>query len=147
MSKIYSMKSKKKVIAYFVRHRNNQKEVLVFDHEGMPEAGTQVVGGTVEDGEDLKFALVREVEEESGLKISAENLKLLAETEYRRKDKEEINFRTYFVIDGEALADQWSHVVKSDGEDDGLQFNFYWMSFVEARSKLTGNFAECLHLI
>lgn len=76
------MNSKKKVIAYFIRLKNNQKEVLVFDHDGMPEAGTQVVGGTLEEG-----------------------------------------------------------------EDNGLKFNFYWLSFDDAKQRLTGNFAECLHLL
>jgi 8-oxo-dGTP pyrophosphatase MutT (NUDIX family) len=141
------MNSKKKVIAYFIRSKNHQKEVLVFDHEGMPEAGTQVVGGTLEDGEELKAALVREIKEESGLIIDVTELRFLAETIYKRKDKPEINYRTYFVIEGNELHESWSHQVVSDGEDNGLVFNFYWLSLAEAERKLTGNFSECLSLL
>jgi 8-oxo-dGTP pyrophosphatase MutT (NUDIX family) len=139
--------NKKKVIGYFYRTKNGEKEILVFDHLDMPEAGTQVIGGTVEEGEGLKSALVREVLEESGIVIKESDLQLLAETIYHRKDRNEINERTYFMIDGSRLKDNFTHKVISDGEDSGLIFVYYWLSFEKAKEILTGNFGECLNLI
>lgn len=138
---------KKKVIAYFYRTNNGTKEILVFDHLDMPEAGTQVIGGTVENNEDLRNALVREVFEESGIKINQADLNYLGETVYKRKDRDEINERTYFKIDGSRLEDNFTHKVISDGEDSGLIFVYYWLSFEKAKNLLTGNFGECLNLI
>lgn len=139
--------TKTKVLAYIYRQTNLVHELLVFDHEGMPEAGTQIVGGTVENGEELKAALAREILEEAGLKVSVDQMEMLSKTTYKRSDKPEINERTYFKIALNNLPDKWSHRVNSDGEDNGLIFNFYWLSFDAAKVILTGNFAECLHLI
>jgi ADP-ribose pyrophosphatase YjhB (NUDIX family) len=141
------MNRKKKVLAYFYRNIDGIKEVLVFDHQDMPEAGTQIVGGTVEANEDLKLALTREIFEEAGLSVEISELVFLAETVYKRKDRPEINQRSYFKISGEKLPNHWSHRVISDGEDNGLIFLFYWIPVDQAFEKLTGNFAECLHLI
>src|SRR5688572_19977399 len=57
-----------KVIIYVTRTgRDGADELLVFDHRDMPDAGTQVPAGTVEDGEAYPAAAVRELHEESGL--------------------------------------------------------------------------------
>ena len=136
------MKTKLKVISYIFR--NDENEILVFDHRGMPEAGTQVVGGTVESGEDFKAALAREILEESGLIINVDDMTPIGETTYHRKDKPEINQRHYFKIISHDLPASWSHTVKSDGEDNGLIFDFFWLTREEAKTKLTGNFGELL---
>ena len=136
------MKSKTKVISYIFR--KNASEVLVFDHRDFPEAGTQVVGGTVEPGEDLVLALHREIFEESGLDLDPAFFMKLGETSYHRKDIPEINHRHYYAIHGEDLPETWSHTVSSDGADDGMVFDFYWLSIDEARTILVGNFGELL---
>jgi ADP-ribose pyrophosphatase YjhB (NUDIX family) len=56
-----------KVLAYITRQHQVHTQLLVFDHHQMPEAGTQVPAGTVEEGEVIETALWREVEEEAGL--------------------------------------------------------------------------------
>lgn len=55
-----------RVAAYVIRVRT-VAELLVFDHVGMPEAGTQVPDGGVEPGEELASAVLREAAEETGL--------------------------------------------------------------------------------
>ena len=57
----------KKVVAYNTRG----DELLVFTHREFPEAGVQVPAGTVEEGETLDAAVLREVHEETGLPPTA----------------------------------------------------------------------------
>lgn len=52
-----------KVVAFILRERNGRQEILVFDH---PTAGTQIPAGTVEEGESLEAAVLRETKEETG---------------------------------------------------------------------------------
>lgn len=59
---------KKKVHAYVTREKEGAMQLLVFKHRDTPEAGIQVPGGTVDEGETLKAAILREVQEESGLR-------------------------------------------------------------------------------
>lgn len=138
------MVTKEKVIAYIFRIKNLNKELLVFEHHHMPDAGIQVVGGTVELGENLKQALIREIFEEAGLLFDEREIEEIGKTTYQRKDREEINLRTYFKINGEKLPDKFSHLVQSDGEDNGLIFNYFWINFEDAERILTGNFYELL---
>jgi 8-oxo-dGTP pyrophosphatase MutT (NUDIX family) len=142
--------TKKKVIAYILRrakHLSYGNELLVFEHEPQYSAGIQVVGGTVEPGEDLLAAVEREVLEESGLKISHEKWTFLGESFYHRKDLPEINHRHYFMTYIQDAPDRWEHRVLSKGEDHNMTFSFYWLHFDEATHCLTGNFAELLPLI
>jgi 8-oxo-dGTP diphosphatase len=67
---LYFSNMKEKVYAYIVK----DNRLLVFRHTHFPEAGLQVLGGTVEHGEPLDEAVLREAAEESGL----EGLKLVA---------------------------------------------------------------------
>ena len=134
---------KKKVICYFLRQNNGERELLVFNHRDYPESGTQVIGGTVEEGEILEETMKREIFEEAGLKIHLTDLRFLGVSEYQRKDRPEINERTYYMLDQQScLPDYWEHTVKSDGEDDGMVFCFYWISVKRAKDILTGNFHE-----
>ncbi len=139
------MKSKIKVLAYITRTKNSKKEVLVFTHRDFPEAGLQVVGGTVDPGEDLIGALLREIKEEAGLKFAPSDIKKkLGETSYQRRDIPEINHRHYFEIHTLNLPDIWAHTVHSSGADNGLVFDFFWMETALAKSSLTGQMGELL---
>ncbi len=60
------MREIQKSVALVVREFDQHFELLVFDH---PNAGTQVVKGTVERGESPEQAVIRELEEESGLVV------------------------------------------------------------------------------
>ncbi|MFX1284201.1 MAG: NUDIX domain-containing protein [Promethearchaeota archaeon] len=60
-----------KVTAFITRNKKEKNELLLFIH---PNAGIQIPAGTVEKGETVKEALMREVTEETGLKkISIRN--------------------------------------------------------------------------
>ena len=133
---------KTKVLAYI--YRFNQTEILVFDQDD-PLAGTQVVCGTVDSGEDLITALLREIKEESGLQfLSHDIVKKVGETQYLRKDKPELNLRHFYQFEGDHLPEKWNHIVLSDGEDNGFQFHFYWLTCSVARSRLAGEMGQLL---
>ncbi|MFC9439208.1 NUDIX domain-containing protein [Nocardia sp. NPDC057030] len=108
-----------RVAAYVIRCRT-LPELLVFDHVGMPEAGTQIPAGGVRPGEDLERAVLREVAEETGLldvyvvnQIAVENRPHPLTHQPRRT--------TYFHLHAStATADAWIHQV--DGDDHGLTF-------------------------
>ena len=139
------MKLKNKVLAYIIRTKDFKTEVLVFTHRDYPEAETQVIGGTVDPGEDLIGALLREIFEESGLKlVKADIEKKLGETRYQRKDIPEINHRHYFLIHKNDLPDSWAHTVHSSGADNGMVFEFFWMKTQDAKVTLTGQMGELL---
>jgi 8-oxo-dGTP diphosphatase len=57
-----------RVLCYITRAR---KDILVFEHtEDYPDAGIQVPGGGVEEGEAYEQAALRECFEETGLQLS-----------------------------------------------------------------------------
>ncbi len=141
-----SITTKTKVLVYVHRDCNAKLEVLVFDQVD-PKAGTQIIGGTVEAGEDLSEALHRELFEEAGITCHIVDLIPVGQTQYQRKDKPELNLRHYYKLEGSHLEDEWEHTVESNGSDDGLVFKFYWLDIPAARLKLAGNMGELLDLI
>jgi 8-oxo-dGTP pyrophosphatase MutT (NUDIX family) len=61
-----------RVAAYVIRHSQSEPQLLVFDHIGIPDAGTQIPAGGVRPGETLHDAVLREVAEETGLTDTAD---------------------------------------------------------------------------
>ncbi|QDY75247.1 NUDIX hydrolase [Streptomyces qinzhouensis] len=110
-----------RVAAYVVRQRD-EPGLLVFDHVGLPEAGTQVPAGGVGPGESLEEAVLREVFEETGLRVTV--VRQIA-TENRPHPGTGLPRRTtffYLRVPAET-PDAWVHRVRGDGEDDGLTFD------------------------
>ena len=101
---------KQKVLAYILREGSDDVEILVFDHQDYPEAGTQVPSGSVEPDEEPLRAVQREVFEESGLKLT-ETPKLVGKFEYFREDIQQLQLRHIFLIDVRTrIKNSWKHV-------------------------------------
>ena len=94
-----------KVVAYVTREHNGELQLLVFEHEKKwSEAGLQVPAGTVEKGESLEQAVLREVFEETGLRL-VDSVKKIDEYIYFREMQGVFNNRHVFhLITQEAVS-------------------------------------------
>ena len=85
-----------KVVEYITFERR----LLVFEHVGIPGAGVQVVQGTVEDGERLEDAVMREAREETvpaGLTLNSFPGDELMEV--RRERSREMHRRSFYHME------------------------------------------------
>lgn len=105
-----------------VVHVEREDGLLVFDHRDHPEAGTQVPAGGVRDGEDLIEAAIREVHEETGVRLTAQPTYLGAHEHLDGLGQAAVS-RFFRVTAPEGLPRAWEHVVSGDGEDAGLVFD------------------------
>lgn len=97
-------------------------ELLVFDHVGMPQAGTQVPAGGVLSGEAPEQAVLREVLEETGLRTASVIEPLVVEDK-PHPDTRQPRRTIFFHLRAPATAaDTWNHTVCGDGDDTGLIF-------------------------
>ena len=111
---------RRRVLAYVTREREGDRELLVFDQEADPGAGTQVPAGRLDPGETLEKGLLRELHEESGIE-RATIVRELGSWNTRYE-----NHAFEVRVDGEEAADTWEHVVHGDGDDAGLVFRYRW---------------------
>lgn len=110
-----------RVAAYVIRHRR-VPELLVFDHVGMSQAGTQVPAGGIHPGEELPQAVLREVAEETGLRTASVVGRITVEDK-PHPDTRRPRRTTYFHLQAPpTTADAWNHTVRGDGDDLGLTF-------------------------
>jgi 8-oxo-dGTP pyrophosphatase MutT (NUDIX family) len=116
---------KRKVNAYILR----ENSLLVFRHTQFPEAGIQVPAGSVEPGESLETAVLREAVEETGLT----GLRLgayLGEDTYEIPQQNLKLERHFYLLEADPpLPEKWlSYEYKpSDGSPGPIEFEFFWM--------------------
>lgn len=113
-----------KAVPIVMRHSGSQAEVLVFAH---PVAGTQLVKGTVEAGESVVEAAVRELAEESGI-AGAVCVRDLGQW---IPDPGDQVWHFWEMAVSHELPDAWSHVTADDG---GHVFEFRWHPIAEPTS-------------
>ncbi|WP_392672377.1 NUDIX domain-containing protein [Streptomyces sp. LN785] len=110
-----------RVAAYVIRRRATP-ELLVFDHAGAPEAGTQVPAGGVRPGEGFVEAVLREVAEETGL-TDAAVVRRIALDDSPHPTTGRPRRTTFFHLEaGHGTPDAWTHTVRGEGDDSGLEF-------------------------
>jgi ADP-ribose pyrophosphatase YjhB (NUDIX family) len=114
---------RKRVVGYVTRGR----ELLIFDHKGMPHVPTQVPAGRVDSHESLEEGLRREVEEETGV-TEIEIVSVLADEDefkelYGPGAHESLAFHSVAAPGG---PDAWEHPVTGSGMDSGLVYACRW---------------------
>ena len=110
-----------KVYGFVLREGPEVSELLVFQHAGMPEAGLQVPGGTVEQGETPIEAVAREVLEESGLPLDGWQLVVTPETGVR-------GWHCFATAPSKPLPDIWSWEPAGPEAAEGLRFEYRWVA-------------------
>lgn len=94
----------------------------MFDHVGMPDAGTQIPAGGVKPGEGTEEAVLREVAEETGL-LTAAVVRPIAMEDKPHPGTGQPRRTTFFLLRVPAgTSDAWVHHVRGDGADAGLTF-------------------------
>jgi 8-oxo-dGTP diphosphatase len=129
---------RKRVVAYVTRERHGRHELLVFDHQGMPEVPTQVPAGRIDAHESLEEGVLREVEEETGLTGIRIVDELADVDEFERLFGPGAHRSWAFHAVAEAAGpDEWERLVSGTGMDSGLVFLCRWAP-LEDRPPLWG---------
>jgi len=121
------MQRRRRVYAYVT----GPKGVLILEHPSHPEAGLQVPGGTVETDESPQEAVVREVLEETTLKVVMTPVLLGRDTfdmrEYGINEQQEAWF--YQMQVNQPTADSWLHEERFGANQEKIEpipFRLYW---------------------
>lgn len=104
-----------KVCPVVHRRINGVLEILAFRH---PTAGKQFVKGSVEDGEPLAVAALRELREESGYRPDAAP-RFLGQASIGAPATP----WSFFAVEASGLPENWDHQTE---DDLGHVFSFFW---------------------
>ncbi|MGL4574504.1 MAG: NUDIX hydrolase [Burkholderiaceae bacterium] len=133
-----------KAFAYVVR----RNQLLVFSQPQFPSAGLQVPAGTIEHGEPPERAVLREVQEETGLR-DVTLLRQLGITQFDARviGKEQIHERYFFLLSAnDAAPERWTHFEQHSGDSQPIEFAFFWMPVSDAKQRLAADHGAMLHL-
>jgi 8-oxo-dGTP diphosphatase len=120
-----------KVLTYITA----QGQLLLFRQPESPNAGLQVPGGSVESGESLEQAALREAYEETGL-TDLRLERFLGSAHYLTKDPPGVeHLRHFFHLSRErAEPTAWRHVERTPtGEARPIPFELFWEPLESAR--------------
>ncbi|RQH03296.1 NUDIX hydrolase [Natrarchaeobius oligotrophus] len=112
----------RKACAYVTRGTG---ELLVF--EGPGHDGLQIPKGTLEPGESPREGLFREVCEESGLATLSATRHLSTDVWTRRRRPPKRYVRNFFHSRVHEPRDRWIHTVTDGGDEDGSEFELFWI--------------------
>lgn len=124
------MKVVEKAVAAVLRERAGRRELLVFRH---PLAGVQIPKGTVEPGETVAQAARRELEEESGLRLDLEPVRLGSWDRIVGGGPEgtgppEVNRWHVCALEApRGVPEAWRHRARGGPAEEGLAFDFGWV--------------------
>lgn len=142
-NRIKNEKPVQKVVIYALRRRNDILEVLVFDHVKFMEVSPQLPSGTVETDEDIKISAKRELLEESGI-LPKEDISYLGSYVFYKHFNDQFQERYIFALCDDSIPEKWTHAVTGEGDDQNLEFRYYWLPVSVAKDKLQANLGDGL---
>jgi len=114
--------------------------LLVFSHPDFPEAGIQVPGGMLKEGEEPDEAVMREAFEETGLE-GLELRSYLGDCELDARERGEVyHCRFYHLTYDGSAPERWRHdeTDPSDGTPGPIAFEFFWVRLPDEVPRLFG---------
>jgi len=127
-----------------------RQRLLVFDEPDFPEVALQVPGGTVEAGENIAAAALREFSEETGI-LPTTPLAPLTVDDYRfSKDGREFCHRRHYFhipLEGDQPATWLHREMTPFSGGDPILFLFFWLGFDDARRRLGYGMKHGLRLL
>lgn len=111
-----------KVCPVILRQQDDSWQILAFHH---PEAGTQLIKGTLEAGEQPEVGVLRELAEESGIDQATVVTKI-GELDSHETEQ---HWHIFLCQPVGALQDEWSFFTTDGG---GHLFQFFWHRLDEA---------------
>lgn len=124
----------KKVVAYITR----EDELLVFTHRDYPEAGVQVPAGTVEEGETLDAAVLREVHEETGLPQTAVRISSYLGHRLWQAGPQCHERHFYHLLLTAEAPEWWRHDERHARASEPIAFCFFWVKLDDPELCLAG---------
>jgi 8-oxo-dGTP pyrophosphatase MutT (NUDIX family) len=129
-------------------HRlDGTRELLIFYHRDVPDAGTQIPGGGVDEGETYAQAALRELHEEAGL-TGLPITGPIDTYDWTNPEIGNVHQRQVFHAETTDLPDGWHHTVHGAGDDVGRVFVYFWIPLSDAMERLTaiqGTSAKKIH--
>ncbi|UCC67324.1 MAG: NUDIX domain-containing protein [Armatimonadota bacterium] len=125
------------VVLAYITHADR---LLVFAHPDFPEAGIQVPGGAVKEGEKPDEAIMREAFEETGLE-GLELQSYLGDHDVYVEARDEVyHCRFYHLTYHGCPPVRWRHdeTDPADGSPGPITFEFFWVRLPDEVPALSG---------
>lgn len=122
---------RRKTTAVILRKNGEGRyQLLVHQFKEIDYPYFRMPGGGVDEGETPEEGVLREVEEEAGIKPDSLTLlrKLGVHHYYKPYIHAEVERHDFLFAAPEGLPDTWEHVVAGDGKDAGETFAYAWIN-------------------
>lgn len=141
-----------KVVACVLIDIESSPKILVFEHPP-PLSDFQIPKGTIEANEDPIVAVLRELEEESGLsncnvvgRIGSFDL-LVPGGHYGEPEQEAQTWYAYHIQLLSTPKNHWIYRVTGSGIDSGLDYRYFWFNLNDKSIRFHAKFEKLLELV
>ncbi len=124
--------------------------ILAFEH---PDGGYQLPKGTVEDEESVEAAVLRELEEESGIS-TARIIERVGEMDWYVEAGtttytvgEHQQWHIYLLDAGKDLPENWSHAATGSDVEEGQIFKYFWQSLDQISERFHPVYRQVLEMV